>query len=147
MRERPTGDEGSVMVLVLGLLGVLVLLVGVVVDVSAAVLAKRAAASAADGAAVAGAQGIDYPTFYARGPEAGVPLSEAAVRRLVAGYGGRATGDQPALRLSARVDGGGTAVVVATRSVALPFSGRLGVDRVQVRAEARARAPLAPQAP
>lgn len=140
---RPDGEQGSVLVLVLGLVGVLVLLVGVVVDVSAAVLAKRAVASAADGAAVSGAQGIDYPTFYARGPGTGVPLSAEQVRRRVGAYAGSAGADQPGLQLSARVEGSGTAVVLASRTIRLPFSGRLGFASVRVQAEARARAPLA----
>lgn len=135
----PRGEEGTVLVLVLGLFAVLLLLVGVVVDVSAVVLAKRSLASTADGAAVSAAQALDEDVFYARGPGAGVPLSEVGVRDRVGAY---ATGAGPDLRMNARVEDGYTAVVTATRTVALPFGGWLGLADVEVDAVARARAPL-----
>lgn len=143
--RRPEGDEGSVLVLVLGLAGLLLVLVAVVADVSVVVLAKRSVASAADGAAVSGAQGLDQEAFYRQGAEAGVPLSAAAVADRVATYEATAAAEQPGLQLSSDVEGTGTAVVTATRSVALPFGGRLGVGPVEVTAQARARAPLAPR--
>ena len=80
----PARDEGSVLVLVLGMAGLLLLLVGVVVDVSVAVLAKRSAASAADGAAVSAAQALDQEVFYEVGAASGVPLSPPAVADRVA---------------------------------------------------------------
>ncbi len=49
--RRPGGDDGTVLPLVLGLTGIGLLAVALVVNVSAVVLAKRAIASAADGAA------------------------------------------------------------------------------------------------
>lgn len=130
------------LVLVLGLFAVLLLLVGVVVNVSAVVLAKRSLASSADGAAVSGAQALDYSVFYASGPGQGVPLSDAGVSERVAAYEGHAAVGQPGLRLSARVEGGFTAVVTATRTLELPFGGWLGVEDVAIGAVARARAPL-----
>jgi Flp pilus assembly protein TadG len=135
-------DEGSVLVLMLGLVVVLVLLVGVVVDVSALVLSRRSLASTADGAAVSAAQGLDYGRFYADGPAAGVPLSGAVVAERVATYAEGATQDQPGLQLQSRVDDGYVAVVTATRTVRLPFGRGLGIADVVVTAEARARAPL-----
>lgn len=132
------------LVLVLGLAALLLVLVGVVVDVSVTVLARRSVSSAADGAAVAAAQGLDYPAFYARGPGEGVPLSEQAVTERVAAYQQEAALDQPGLQLSGVVQDGGTAVVTATRAVTLPFSGWLLHDSVVVRATARAAAPLVP---
>jgi len=140
--SRPRGDEGSVLVLMTGLVVVLLGLVAVVVDVSALVLAKRALASAADGAAVSAAQGIDYAVFYADGPADGVPLSDAAVTERVAAYADGAAADQPGLQLSGQVEGGHTAVVTATRTVRLPLGAWLGVGAVDERAVARARAPL-----
>lgn len=142
MSRRPRGDDGSVLMLVVGLFGVLVLLVGVVVDVSAVVLAKRSLASAADGAAVSGAQALDYTVFYAKGPGEGVPLSEVGVRDRVAVYADGAAAAQPGLVMRGTVDGGYVAVVAAERTVRLPFSGWLGVSDVEVQAIARARAPL-----
>lgn len=141
---RPRGDDGTVLVLVLGLFGVLLLLVALVVDVSVVVLAKRSVASAADGAAVSAAQAIDDAAFYGRGLQDRVPLSEQGVAQRVAAYEAQAATDQPGLQLASGVDGGATAVVVARRRVALPMVGRLGIEDVEVVAEARARAPLLP---
>ena len=144
MTSRPRGDDGTVLVLVLGLFGVLLLLVALVVDVSVVVLAKRSVASAADGAAVSAAQAIDDAAFYGRGLQDRVPLSEQDVAQRVAAYEAQAASDQPGLQLSSGVDGGTTAVVVARRTVALPVVGRFGIEDVEVVAEARARAPLLP---
>lgn len=141
---RGRDDEGSVLVLTLGLTAVLLLLVAVVVDVSAAALARRSASSAADGAAVAGAQGFDEQAYLERGLDEAVPLSEPLVRERVAAYAERAARDQDGLQLDSRVEDDDTVVVTARRVVGLPFSGLLGLDEVTVRAEARARAPVTP---
>ena len=141
-QRRPTGDAGTVLVLVLGLAGILVALVAVVVDVSAAVLAKRAVASAADGAALSAAQAVDLDVVYVGGLGEAVPLSVAEARRRVAAYETEARRQQPGLVLAVRVEGQ-TAVVTGTRSVRLPL--RLpGSSPVRVTAVARARAPVAP---
>jgi len=142
--RRPAGEDGSVLVLVLGLTAVLLALVAVVVDVSAVVLARRGVSSAADGAAVAAAQGLDLDAFYRGGVDGGVPLSEQEVARRVAEYADEAAVGQPGLALESSVEDGVTARVLATRTVALPLGGRLGRDGVTVRAQARARAPLTP---
>ena len=144
---RPRGDDGTVLVLTLGLAGLLLVLVGVVVDVSVTVLAKRSVASAADGAAVSAAQALDYDVFYAQGLAGAVPLSEAGVAERVAGYQALAAREQPGLRLDGHVEDGATAVVTGTRTIALPFSGWLGDGSIEVSAQARARAPLAPTGP
>jgi len=139
---RPTGDDGSVLVLVVGLFAVLLLLVGVVVDVSAVVLAERSLASATDGAAVSAAQAIDLDAFYAGGPADGVPLSVTGVRDRVGAYADLAAQAQPGLTMTAEVDSGHTAVVRATRAYTVPFAGWLQVRPVELTAVARARAPL-----
>ena len=142
MTRGPAGEDGSVLVLVLGLAALLLVLVGVVVDVSATVLAKRSVASAADGAAISAAQALDYDVFYAQGPGTAVPLSAAGVADRVATYQAQAARDQPGLQLSGYLDGTATAVVTGSRTVRLPFSRWVGPGSVTVTAEARARAPL-----
>lgn len=140
--RRPQGEQGTVLVLVLGFTAVLVLLVGVVVDVSSVVLAKRAVAGAADGAAVSAAQALDVQALYAGGLGEHVPLDLAEARGRVAAYEAQVRADQPGLSLGLRLEEG-AAVVTATRTVRLPF--RLpGTGPVQVRAVARARAPVLP---
>jgi Flp pilus assembly protein TadG len=145
-RIRPGDDRGTVLVLLLGFTAVLLLMVTVVVNVSAVILAKRALASAADGAAVSAAQALDLDALYAGGLRAGrIPLDEAQARDRVASYAAQAAHSQPGLALAVTVSpDGSTAVVRARRSLALPFGRLLGFAPVLVEAEARARAPVTP---
>jgi Flp pilus assembly protein TadG len=143
VRRRPTGDDGTILVLVLGFAALLLALVAVVVDVSAVILAKRGAASAADGAAIAAAQKLDVDVVYRDGLGAAIPLSLDQVRAVVGTYAARAAESQAGLQLVADLDAAGTtATVTATRELTLPFSGWLGVGSVTVTAVAHARAPL-----
>lgn len=142
MRRRD--DDGTVLVLVLGFTLVLMLMVGLVVNVSAAALARRSVASAADGAAVAAAQALDLERLYADGlPDGRIPLSPADAAQRVAAYAAVAAAAQPGLALSVTVDGS-TASVVAMREVRLPFSRLVGLQPLRVQAIARARSPIAP---
>ena len=81
-------DEGTVLVLILGLVSVVALLAAVVTDVSALYLQRRDLVSAADGAALAGAQAVDEATLYTEGlPASGpLPLDEEAARAVVHEY-------------------------------------------------------------
>jgi hypothetical protein len=135
-------DEGSVLLLVIGFAGILLLLVAVVADLSAVVLAKRGVASAADGAAVSAAQALDLDTVYGSGLGAALPLDAGEAQARVAAYEGQVRAQQPGLRLALRLEGR-TAVVTASRTVRLPFRVP-GTGAVQVSAVARARAPVLP---
>jgi uncharacterized membrane protein len=139
-------DAGTVLVLLLGFVAVLVLMVAVVVNVSSVILAKRALVSAADGAAVSAAQALDLEALYAGGlSEEGIPLDSGLAAQRVAEYEAGATAGQPGLQLVlARIDDGTTVVVQGVREVQLPFGRMIGFEPVQVRAEARARAPVLP---
>ena len=95
------------------------------------------------GGAVARTAGTGLRGTIAVGAAGGVPLSPAAVADRVAEYQGAAAAGQPGLQLRGDVEGGVVAVVVATRTVDLPFSGLLGRAPLEVEAVARARAPLA----
>lgn len=140
---RGRDDSGSVLLLVIGFAGILLVLVAVVVDVSAVVLAKRAAASVADGAAISAAQSLDLETVYAVGLGDQLPLDVDLARTRVARYAAQVGVSQPGLQLAVEVQGR-TAVVTVTRRLRLPL--RLpGFDgTVDVRAAARARAPTLP---
>ena len=142
--RRPTGDHGTIGILVLGFTVILLLLIVVVVDVSAVILARRGAASTADGAAVAAAQQLDTAAVYANGLGGGaIPLSPEAVDDVVATYEADAGDAQPGLRLVPSLDATGTiAIVVARRRVPLPFVSWFGIRDVTVTAVAKARAPL-----
>jgi hypothetical protein len=142
VRRRARGDDGTVLLLVIGLAGVLLVAVAVVVNVSAVILAKRSLASAADGAAVSAAQALDEQAFYARGLDGGIPLDPIEAADRVAAYRAGAAAGQPGLEMSVQVDGR-TAVVRASRTLTLPLA-ILSAGPVTVEAVARARAPLAP---
>jgi hypothetical protein len=144
MRRRD--DEGTILLLTVGLCAVLLLLVAVVIDVSKVVLAKRALAAAADGAAVAAAQQADRERIVADGLGDRVPLDPAGVADVVADYQDEARGEQPGVELLGSVDPAdpGTAVVRARRRVTLPFVGWLGVADLDLEATARARSPILP---
>jgi hypothetical protein len=136
--RRPAGDEGSVLLLVLGFTAVLVALVAVVADVSVLLLAKRGVASAADGAAVAGAQQLDRASLYAGGLGDQLPLDPAEVASAVSAYERTV---EPRTALEVSVDGASVRVRAARR-VRLPFGRYAGVGAVTVRAVATARAPV-----
>jgi Flp pilus assembly protein TadG len=142
-RQRPQGDDGTILLLVLGFTALLLVLVAIVVDVSAVILAKRGAASAADGAAIAASQQLDQSAVYANGLGEAIPLSLDEVQQVVAVYGARAAEGQKGLELTAGLDATQTtATVTARREVRLPFGGWLGIGSVTVTAVAHARAPL-----
>jgi uncharacterized membrane protein len=62
--RRLAGERGSVAISGLLLAVVLAMLIGVVVDLGQAFLARRELASIADDAALAGSQDIDIPTLH-----------------------------------------------------------------------------------
>lgn len=145
-RPHPREDDGTILVLLLGFTAVLLLLVAVVVNVSAVILAKRGLASATDGAAVSAAQALDLDALYAGGLAGGrIPLDPGEAAARIAAYEAGARAGQPGLELRlARIDAGTTVVVQGVRSVRLPFGQVLGFRPVRVEAEARARAPVSP---
>ncbi|MCU1593477.1 MAG: Protein of unknown function rane [Frankiales bacterium] len=146
MRRPVKDDEGTILFLTIGLSVVLLLLVAVVVDVSAVILAKRGVSSAADGAALAAAQQPDRTAIDTRDNALAtrLPLDSALVSDVVSTYEADADNDLPGLRLVSHVEGAAAdeAVVDAYRTITLPFGGWLGVGRVQVHAVARARSPI-----
>jgi Flp pilus assembly protein TadG len=141
--KRPQGEDGTILLLVLGFAALLLVLVAIVADISTVILARRGAASAADGAAIAAAQQLDQEAVYAHGIDTAIPLSPEGVQQVVSTYGAQAATAQKGLQLTADLDKAQTtATVVATRKVTLPFVGWLGVGSVTVTAVAHAKAPL-----
>jgi len=121
-------EDGQVLILTVFLAVVLVGLVAVVVDASAAFLARRSLAGTADGAALAAAQEIDLPAYYRTGD-----LDLAGATETVATY----VGD------SATVDAvdvtGDTVTVTLRRHLALPLSPPGYAAGIDVTAAATAR--------
>lgn len=137
--RRARGDEGTVMILVLGFTVVLLGLLVLVVDVSVLLLAQRGVASAADGAAVAAAQELDESELYRGGLDRCVPLDDARVRATVARY---AEQDGTGTQLAGSTPDPFTVEVDAARAVRLPFGAYVGLGAVTVRSSARASSPL-----
>jgi Flp pilus assembly protein TadG len=140
VRRRLRGDDGTILVLTLGFAGILVVVVGLVVNVSAVVLAKRGVASAADGAAVSAAQALSLTAVYEDGLGSQIPLDQGAAAERVLAYQDAAQASQPGLRLRVLVQGS-TATVTGVREVTPPFP-LFGTGPRQVTAVARARAPV-----
>lgn len=112
-------ERGSVLLFGVGLIGVCLLAIAVVADVSAAFLQRRALTALADGAALAGAQAIDLDTYYAQGATVGTALNPEGVATAVRSY--LATGDAtrhfPGFRIE-RIDSGSHIVDVAVQAPA-----------------------------
>jgi Flp pilus assembly protein TadG len=79
-------DDGSVTPLILGFAVVEALLVGVVVDASAAFLRRQGLDSAADAAALAATDGLQGEEVYTRGLGKHADIDPVAARRYVAEY-------------------------------------------------------------
>lgn len=137
------GDDGSVLVLIVGFAAVVLLLIAVVTDVSAVFLARRSLTSQADGAAVAAAQAIDEEAFYTgTAPPDRLPLDRAAAERAAADYlaGARLSGGPIRLRSAAVRDGRVT--VTLTGQARPPFRRFLAGSTVALTAVAAADSPL-----
>lgn len=132
-------DDGSVLILTLGLVVVLVALLGVVVDVSALVLRRRDAELTADSAARAAAQAVDLAAYYSGASGARLPVDPAGARSRAAAH---LTRPWRLVRVTTHDDV--VAVTVATR-VRLPFSAWLGVGEVRVVGRGAADLRVAPR--
>jgi uncharacterized membrane protein len=79
------GDEGSVLLLGLGFLGICLLALAVVTDTASLFLQRMALQARADAGALNGAQGIDLDAYYAQGATTATALIPSiAVARVVA---------------------------------------------------------------
>lgn len=154
------GDDGQLLLLVLGCTLIVALLLTVVVDASRVFLAQRALSAAADAAALAGADAVDEAAFYdhsgdvTRGGVGGgrelVPLDDAAARQAVDGYvtaaGLPSRFDD--LVVSTALGRGGTSVTVTCSArVRLPFVNVVSAGHAEgylVGVTASARSPLRP---
>lgn len=120
--KRLRRDQGSVLILSLGLIVVCVLAVGVVVDASALFLARRSLQAQADSAALAGAQAIDVEAYYQQGAASGIRLEPTRVRSAVERFIRRSSAD---VRLRSVALADDIVVVRLQGLVRPPFSGWL----------------------
>ncbi len=140
-------EGGTVTLLIIGFGVVLLLLVTVVVDASAAFLARRGLSSWADGAALAAAQAVSETRLYRDGLAGSevLPVGESAAAAAVADYLERQA--PPELRVT--LDGvavrpDGSVVIRVTAPLRLPLSGPVtdGLGPLRIHANAAARVEL-----
>jgi hypothetical protein len=139
-------DDGSMLILMIGLVVLCLLLVAVVTDASTLFLARMHLISAVDGAALAGAQAVDQRALYT-GPATGqLPLDPTGVRTAVDRYL-VLDGDADVDVLSVSTDGA-VVRVAFQRQVRLPFLDLVtlgATDSVTVTADAAAESPFIDQ--
>ncbi|HET6667339.1 MAG TPA: pilus assembly protein TadG-related protein [Intrasporangium sp.] len=100
------GESGQTSVLIVGFAFVLLLMVGVVVDASAAYLQREGLNNLADGAALAGADEVRGEPVYSGGLDEQVPIDRRVARQAVGAYfrGIGAYDDYPGLRFTIGID-------------------------------------------
>lgn len=151
---RCSRESGTVMLLVIGLVAIAVALIAVVTDVSSLWLSRRALNDAADAAALAAAQAVDFAAVYGgqtRRTSDGVdvlPLDRNQVRARALRYvkdAHLATSFSHFQVISVRTDGDSVVVVFRARSKP-PFMSVLAdlttSDGVDITVEAHARLAL-----
>ncbi|MPZ63770.1 MAG: hypothetical protein GEU93_21360 [Propionibacteriales bacterium] len=105
-------QHGQTALLIVGFFLVAVLLVGVVVDASAAYLRRQSLNSLADGAALAAADGARASGVYAAGLGGAAEVDEEIARRYAAEYLAESQAGRRYPGLTYRVDAVGDSVVV-----------------------------------
>ena len=132
------GDGGSVLLLGVGLVVACGLAVTVLADVSSALIQRQRLLALADGAALAGAQAIDLPSYYAEGATQSTRLDPrqvaAAVREHLEESGGNALDGLHTERVSAD---SGSVTVALTAPLDLPFFDDLLPQDIEVESTAR----------
>jgi hypothetical protein len=122
MDGNPSSDEGSVLVLAVGLVAILLLGIVVLVDGTAAFLQHRALLSIADSAALAGAQAIDLDAYYREGASAATTVDPVAVPSRVSTLVRRFGSELPPGLVIEEVSSDGQRVrVVLSAPLRLPF--------------------------
>jgi len=145
VRRQGESDEGSVLLLIIGLVVLAALLVTVVMDVSALFLDRRDLIAAVDGAALAGAQAVDAEALYTDGLPASGPLvlDEGRARAAVEAYLTENGFFDRYAEFAVQVQTNPTTVQVELQAlVQLPVTNTVTpgqADGVQVRASAAAR--------
>ncbi len=150
-RRRPRGDDGQLLLLIAIYALIAAALVVVAVDASAFFLSRRALASLADGAAVAGTRAENAGALYAGGSRTELPLSVDGVRQEVTRYiaDRDAITSYPGLQILDASTDGGTVTVMLSEDKPLPFlplvsklTGAFPDGTVRITVVARARAPI-----
>ncbi len=134
-----TGDEGSVLILGIGLLGVCVMALAVVTDAGSAFLQRKNLYSVADAAALAGAQSIDPSSYYKQGATKATHLDPQAAIAKARNYLTKpeVIAAHPGLTIDSVTTDGVNIQVDLSIPIAVPFVKALHREPARVRATAR----------
>lgn len=137
---RVKDDEGSVLVLGIGLSIICVLIATVAINVSTVWLARTSLDSVADGAALAGAQAIDSASVYRDGLTGITHLSPSLARAKVRAYVAKpeVKSQVHGLKVRAIVVSGNSVQVTVSATPAMPFGYLWNSGPVIARSKARA---------
>ncbi len=131
-------DEGSIMLLGIGMIGVCLLALAVITDSANAFIQQRELQSIADSIALAGAQGIDIQEYYRTGATQSTMLNSAQVRDIARTHANAMTADSDIELTNIVIEPDGKSVLVTLNApLRLTFFDALPFDPVEVSASAR----------
>ena len=131
-------DEGSIMLLGIGMIGVCLLALAVITDSASAFIQQRELQSVADSIALAGAQGIDLEEYYEVGATQSTRLNSSQAQEIAKTYAAAMTADSDTKLTGVAVEPDGRSIrVTLTAPLRLTFFDALPFDPVQVSASAR----------
>ncbi len=131
-------DEGSIMLLGIGMIGVCLLALAVITDSANAFIQQRELQSIADSIALAGAQGIDMQEYYRTGATQSTRLNSAQVRDIARTHANAMTTDSDIELTNIAIEPDGKSVLVTLNApLRLTFFDALPFDPVEVSASAR----------
>ena len=138
-RSNLPGDQGNIMLLGIGLIGICLLALAVITDASSAFIQQRELQAQADSIALAGAQGIDLAQYYETGATEATRLDPANVATLVhdhftASIDSASQVSQPTMAFTSTPSG---VFVTLTAPLRLTFFDALAFEPIKVSAAAR----------
>ncbi len=131
------GEAGSTMILGIGLVGICLLALAIATDAGNAFLQHRQLFAVADAAALAGAQSIDLPEYYANGAHEATRLDAAAVVARARAHVLHVADSIPGLHIDAVRSDGHEVVVQLSAPVRLVFLSALAENTIHVTSTAR----------
>jgi uncharacterized membrane protein len=131
-------EEGSIMLLGIGMIGVCLLALAVITDSASAFIQQRELQSIADSIALAGAQGIDLEEYYRSGAGQATRLNSAQVHDIARTHATAMTADSQIALTNIEIEPDGTSVLVTLNApLRLTFFDSLPFDPVEASASAR----------
>lgn len=147
MTRRHQGEDGQMMVMILGYVVLALLVAVVVIGISAVYLEHKRLLSLADGASLAAADSYTLGEVETQGGSPSAVLNPARVRNVAADFVARSPASQRfeslAVAGATGTPDGSTAVVVLTAAVHPPVVNFLVPDGIRIEATSTARSRLA----